>query len=56
MSTKRKAGRPPLPDGKRVQVMLDENTIKQGRRIGEGNLSLGIRRAVEKCVQTGKGK
>lgn len=55
MNTKRKAGRPPTLEGaQRVQVMLDQPTIDKGKRIGAGNLSLGIRRAVKKYVSTGK--
>jgi hypothetical protein len=33
---------------RRVNVMLDEPTIARAIRIGAGNLSLGIRKAVHK--------
>lgn len=51
MSDKRKAGRPPIY-GVRLKsrtVKLDEATLDRAREIGGGNLSEGIRRAVEKA-------
>jgi len=44
------AGRPTKDDAKnlkRINVMLDDTTINHGVKIGDGNLSLGIRRAVK---------
>jgi hypothetical protein len=35
-------------DLKRINVMLDDSTIGKANDIGEGNLSLGIRKAVAK--------
>ena len=35
---------------KRTNVMLDDSTIDRAIEIGEGNLSLGIRRAVKKLA------
>ena len=43
-----KRGRPPtLTDGKRVTLTLDQATIDRARELGAGNLSLGVRRALE---------
>ena len=49
------AGRPTLDDTeslRRVNVTLDKSAIKKGVQIGEGNLSLGIRRAIKNWTQT----
>lgn len=35
-----------LPGGKRVTMYLDHASIEQARMLGEGNMSLGIRRAL----------
>ena len=46
---KRKAGRPALTQGFkaiRAQVSLDQVTIDRAKALGEGNVSLGIRRAL----------
>ena len=32
---------------RRVQVMLDEETVERAKALGEGNLSQGIRKAVK---------
>lgn len=46
MNTPRK-GRPPLPGGAvRVNLTLDRRTIERARALGDGNLSAGIRKAV----------
>ena len=47
---KRKAGRPALADGLkalRVQVSLDQASIDRAKALGEGNLSAGIRKALQ---------
>lgn len=48
MSSKQKRGRPPLVPGgmRRICVQLDPPTIDRAGRIGAGNVSAGIRRAV----------
>lgn len=48
--TKRKPGRPALQKGlaKRVLVTLDDETINKAKRIGEKNLSAGVREAVRR--------
>lgn len=49
MSTERnKGGRPRLTTGlmRSVQVTLDDETIRKGRELGAGNLSVGIRKAL----------
>lgn len=46
--SKREPGRPKLvPDGVRKTVLLDAATIERGEMLGGGNLSLGIRKALE---------
>jgi hypothetical protein len=43
------AGRPPLPEGKaavRFNLYLDRKTVAAARKIGKGNISLGVRIAV----------
>ena len=35
---------------RRVQVMLDAATIEAARKLGAGNLSAGIRKAVKEAV------
>lgn len=42
------AGRKPIEQGyKRINIMLDEERIEKASRKGEGNLSLGIRIAID---------
>ncbi len=45
---KSKGGRPRLAVGlmRSVQVTLDDETIRKGRELGAGNLSVGIRKAL----------
>ena len=38
---------------RRAQVMLDEETVKRARALGDGNISLGLRRAVKEAVVLG---
>ncbi len=45
--TKVRVGRPTTVDAKRVNVMLDADTIEVARKMGDGNLSAGIRLAVK---------
>lgn len=54
-TSKRTLGRPRLQraGARRVTVTLDDQTLTRARKIGSGNLSLGIRRAV--CVVAGLG-
>ena len=42
-------GRPKLEKGKQIRrnVMLSDRLIKKAKRIGQGNISEGIRRALE---------
>lgn len=48
-------GRPQsLPDGKRLNVYLDAATIDKATKIGKGNLSAGLRKAVAKHQQEKK--
>ena len=49
---KRKPGRPPstAPKLLRVAVTLDPETVRKGRDLGKGSLSLGIRLAIAKIV------
>lgn len=41
------AGRPEEIGARRINVTLDEATIERARAIGDGNVSAGIRRAVQ---------
>ncbi len=44
---KRSAGRPAyLKAGGRVSLYLDAETVERARKLGDGNLSAGIRRAI----------
>lgn len=46
---KRKPGRPPkMRDGRRINLYLPQAVIDRLEKIGEGNVSLGVQRAVEK--------
>ncbi len=48
---KREPGRPEaMTEGRRVQVYLDAKTIEEARKLGDGNLSNGIRRALEQVA------
>lgn len=50
-TTKREPGRPEaMTEGRRVQVYLDAKTIEEARKLGDGNLSNGIRRALEQVA------
>lgn len=44
---KRPVGRPSDVDGKRVQVYLDVESLKTAARLGNGNVSEGIRKALK---------
>lgn len=45
------AGRPAEIEGaRRVNVMLDAATIEAAKKLGAGNLSAGIRKAVKEAV------
>lgn len=47
--TKRRPGRPPNPNRlpkEQIAVLLPPELVEKARRIGEGNLTEGIRRAV----------
>lgn len=44
---KRPVGRPSDVDGKRVQVYLDAESMKTAARLGNGNISDGIRKALK---------
>ena len=46
-SEKRPVGRPPTVDGKRVQVFLDAESLSIAARLGNGNVSEGIRQALK---------
>ena len=52
MAAKKTRGRVAI-DGaiaRRHQVMLDEETVRRARALGDGNISLGLRRAVKDAV------
>ena len=34
---------------RRAQVMLDDETVQRARALGDGNISLGLRRAVKEA-------
>ena len=36
---------------RRVQVMLDEETVERAKALGDGNASQGIRRAVKEAAE-----
>lgn len=49
------AGRPAEIEGaRRVNVMLDGATIEAAKKLGAGNLSAGIRKAVRQACGTGR--
>ena len=35
---------------RRAQVMLDDETVQRARALGDGNISLGLRRAVKEAA------
>ena len=35
---------------RRVQVMLDEETVERAKALGDGNISMGVRKAVKEAV------
>ena len=35
---------------RRVQVMLDDATIERAKALGDGNVSMGVRKAVKEAV------
>lgn len=50
------AGRPAGVEGtKRINVMLDPDTIEQAKALGDGNLSAGIRSAVAAAARNAAG-
>ena len=52
MAAKKTRGRVAI-DGaiaRRHQVMLDEETVRRAKALGDGNISLGLRRAVKDAV------
>ena len=52
MSAERKpSGRPKLQDGIRKAVTLDLATVEAAEKLGNGNLSLGIRIALSRPLQ-----
>ena len=50
-SEKRPVGRPADVGGKRVQVYLDAESIAIATRLGNGNVSEGIRKALKKAAE-----
>lgn len=46
------AGRPALEGARRVNVILPADTIEQARKLGAGNLSLGLRLAVKTATKS----
>lgn len=53
---KRRAGRPSVFDGFRVQVYLDKMSVETAKRLGEGNASAGIRIALEQASKVSLAK
>jgi hypothetical protein len=54
-TNKRLVGRPSVVDGKRVQVYLDIESLKTAARLGNSNVSEGIRKALkqtDRCCHT----
>lgn len=48
IAPKNKGGRPAyLKKGKRVNVYLDEESIAKAKKLGKGNLSEGVRKAIK---------
>ena len=48
-----KTGRPNLPDVVRTCVSIDKTTLKKLKELGDGNVSLGIRKLVKELVNEG---
>lgn len=47
---KRKPGRPPkMRDGRRINLYLPQAVVDRLEKLGDGNVSLGVVRAVERC-------
>lgn len=47
---KRKPGRPPkMRDGRRINLYLPQAVVDRLEKLGDGNVSLGVVRAVEKA-------
>ncbi|OWL90143.1 hypothetical protein [Halopseudomonas aestusnigri] len=44
---KRKPGPVPTVNGKRRNVFIDDESVEYAQQLGDGNLSAGIRRAIE---------
>lgn len=45
------AGRPQIDGARKVNVLLPADTIEQARKLGDGNLSLGLRIAVKSAAE-----
>jgi hypothetical protein len=45
-------GRPATVEGKRVNVYLDDESLATASRLGEGNVSAGIRLALKRCERS----
>ena len=50
-SEKRPVGRPAEVDGKRVQVYLDTKSLAIAAKLGNGNVSDGIRKALKQAAE-----
>lgn len=50
-SEKRPVGRPAEVDGKRVQVYLDAKSLAIAAKLGNGNVSDGIRKALKQAAE-----
>jgi hypothetical protein len=48
---KRPVGRPAAVGGKRVQVYLDDDSLAAAAKLGAGNVSDGIRRALKRFLE-----
>ena len=54
-SNKRKPGRPPkMRDGRRINLYLPQAVIDGLEKLGEGNVSLGVQRAVAVAQEKSK--
>ncbi len=45
--------RPEMSGGRKVNTYLDEDSISIAARLGDGNVSCGIRRALQECRSVG---
>lgn len=52
---KRSVGRPAAVKGKRVQVYLDDESIVIATRLGNGNVSEGIRKSLKEADSAAEG-